>query len=915
MERKVQFLINTIATIKSDLKISRKIFSFAACLFLFFLSLNLTVSAQDESCGSTEHLSILKQSDPTLQSKIDTYEQQIQQWIADNPQESRSPNSVITIPVVIHVVYKNSTENISNTLCNQVIQELNQDYSRTNPDSHLTPAVWQSIAANPGIQFCLAQRTPTGAVTNGIERRQTTVQQFYYTNNKMKFFSTGGLDAWNVKKYMNIWICDVDVSFSEFPTGSASNTYGSVCRYGFLGLGKWVVTHEIGHSLNLRHIWGDDGGTCSGSDLVSDTPNQANKTTTCPGPFPQTDACSPNNPGIMFMNYMDYTPGYCSGSCSGCDSRNLFTNGQKARMLAVLNNPPYNALKTSNGCTPVTPAAPPIPTLSTNACGPKTLTRATPPSGVLYYWQGTSCGTSTANSASTYTVNTSGTYYLRARYTNGTWSTNCSSKIVTINPIPNIPPIPSVTANPCGSQTLTRAVPPTGITFYWQGTSCGSSTSNSALTYAASSTATYFIRAKSSAGCWSACDSVAVTVHSSPSPVITGQNAVCSNASGVIYSVINSGNNYFWSVIGGTIASGQNTNSIHINWGTAGVGTVTITETNQSTSCSKTVSFTVNINSSLNPLITANSSVNFCQGHFVVLDASSGFTSYLWSNGDTTQTISVANSGTFTVSVTAANGCTGTSSTPVSVTVYANPLAVINPVGVTTFCEGDSALLSTSSIGVVSYLWSNGGNSQSISVSDSGSYTVTIVDTNGCSATSAATIVTIHPLPPTPSITEYNDTLVSSSSTGNQWYLNTDTLIYGATSNFYIPSQNGNYTVTVTDSSGCSATSAEFNYSTSGIETMPVSVEPQPEITIYPNPNDGKFTVESLKWKVTDITIYNMIGEKIYSLKKEQISILYPTQQQAGSAFSIDLISQPPGIYFVQLLFGNKIFNKKIVLQ
>lgn len=892
--------------IKCSILFGKKIFS--AIIFVLFLSISITTyaqqTAQDESCGIMEYTNAAKLLDPLLESKMLNYEQQIQQWIADNP--DNEDRAVVTIPVVFHIVYKNSSENISNTKCLEVLQALNEDFGRTNPDAHLTPGVWTSIAANTGIQFCMAKRTPTGASTNGIERRQTSVQQFYYTNNKIKFFSTGGLNAWNVKKYLNIWIGDIDVSYGEFPTSTASNTFGLVCRYAFLGLGTWVATHEIGHCFNLRHIWGDDGGSCGGSDFVSDTPNQANKTSSCPGPFPQTDGCSPNNPGIMFMNYMDYTPGYCSGSCTNCDSRNLFTKGQKTRMNAVLNVLPYSALKTSNGCSPVIPPTPPVPTLSTNTCGPKTLTRATPPSGTIYYWQGTSCGTSTSlGSASNYTVNTSGTYYLRAKYSNGTWS-NCSSKAVVVNPIPANPAAPTVSLNLCGSKTLTTGVPPSGVTFYWQGTGCGTSTGSSGSTYSASVSGTYKIRARSSAGCWSSCSSVGVTINPNPTPSVSGQNSVCSNTNGVLYSVLNSGNIFSWSISGGTIASGQNTNSVFVNWGTAGIGIATVTETNPSTNCSKTVSMNVNINSSLNPSITSNGPTNICQGDSVMLDASAGFASYLWSNGATTQTITIFNTETFSVSVAGNNGCSGSSTTPVTVTVSPNPSITISPAGVTSFCEGDSVFLTSTSAGISTYTWTNGETTQNILVSDSGSYSVTVTDTNGCSTTSAVAVIIVNPLQPTPAIIQNNDTLSSSAASGNQWYLN-GFIITGATSQYYAVTENGSYSVIVTDTLfGCFAASDLINVENVSIETIfndpsLLSIFPNPVTNVlnisYSNPNSKSLTI-----KLIDIT-----GQLIYQ------EDLHPFRGDYNK--EIDMHNVASGIYFIKIIADTNVIIQKVVKE
>src|SRR5207253_634101 len=120
---------------------------------------------------------------------------------------------------------------------------------------------------------------------------------------------------------------------AQFPGGPAS-TDGVVVLYSSVGsiaspgtelhynLGR-SATHEIGHWLNLFHIWGDDNGSCNGSDQVSDTPNQGNNNFGCPS-FPHTDNCASGN-GVMFMNYMDYTDDDCM---------NMFTAGQKDRMQA-----------------------------------------------------------------------------------------------------------------------------------------------------------------------------------------------------------------------------------------------------------------------------------------------------------------------------------------------------------------------------------------------------------------------------------------------------------------------------------------------------------------------------------------------------------------------------------------------------
>ncbi len=193
------------------------------------------------------------------------------------------------------------------------------------------------------------------------------------------------------------------------------------------------------------------------------------------------------------------------------------------------------------------PPNPPTPASTNNACGDKTLSRPNPPSGTTYYWQGTSCGTSTGNSSSTYTCTSSGTYYLRAK-SNGVWSA-CSSVAVTVNPVPADAPAPSTTTNQCGPQTLTHGAEPGGVDFYWQNTSCGTTTSHGhATTFSAPTTGTYYLRARTTAGCWSNnCSSVAVAV--APTPATPPTPSVSTNSCGPLTLTMGTapaGQTYYW---------------------------------------------------------------------------------------------------------------------------------------------------------------------------------------------------------------------------------------------------------------------------------------------------------------------------------------------------------------------------------
>lgn len=320
--------------------------------FLVIISALTNQLKAQRTCGTDAHEQYLRSIDPKRESKLIEYRKLLESYASVN-QKLNSAASV-TIPVVIHVVYNTPSQNISNAQVISQVTVLNEDFGKTNADTTNTPAAFKTVAANTGIQFCLAQRDPVGNPTTGIERRSTTITSFT-TDDKVKFFAQGGLDAWDPSRYLNIWVCNLGgglLGYGEFPTGSYSNTFGAVNLYSAFGntgvvsppfnLGR-TCTHEFAHCFDIYHIWGDDGTACTGSDLCADTPNQAGATSGC-FIFPKTDACSPASPGIQFMNYMDYSDDNCM---------NMFTNNQSARMNNIISTPPYNSLLTSNGCIPV----------------------------------------------------------------------------------------------------------------------------------------------------------------------------------------------------------------------------------------------------------------------------------------------------------------------------------------------------------------------------------------------------------------------------------------------------------------------------------------------------------------------------------------------------------------------------------
>lgn len=373
--------------------------------YLLGLTLALSIIApataqHGRNCGTMENLHQLEQEDPALRERMQNIERETQQWISSQKGVANRSAVVINIPVVVHVVYNTTAQNISDAQINSQIAVLNADFRKLNSDISLLPTVFGPLAADCEIQFCLAQRDPSGNPTNGIVRRSTTVTSFS-SNNNIKYTTSGGSNAWPSSSYLNIWVGNLGSSllgYAQFPGGAAA-TDGVVINFtafGTTGTATFpfnkgrTATHEVGHWLNLRHIWGD--ANC-GDDQVADTPTQQTSNYGCPA-FPKV-TCNNGPNGDLHMNYMDYTDDACMY---------MFTNGQKSRMVATLNGARVS-LQTSQGCVP-----PPA-----GSCGvPSNLAATTTTSSATITWSAVT-GASSYNvqyrlsSSTTWTTTTSAT--------------------------------------------------------------------------------------------------------------------------------------------------------------------------------------------------------------------------------------------------------------------------------------------------------------------------------------------------------------------------------------------------------------------------------------------------------------------------------------------------------------------------
>ncbi|MBI5541131.1 MAG: PKD domain-containing protein [Bacteroidia bacterium] len=306
-------------------------FLIAVLMSVVLFAQNNTTSTK-RKCGFEEVQKWRLQNEPGYAEVYQKLQDFTNKFVADHP-NGYSPKAVITIPVVFHIVLSTAQQaTFADLRCTEQIAVMNQDYAGLN--THSMGPFAASLKTNTDLQFCLATISPTGAATNGIERRDWAGAP-WGTSSDVKHFATGGLDSWPTTDYLNIWVCDLGgglCGYALTPGGAATNPeYGLVNHYEYTGvtgasppynLGG-TGTHESGHCFDLKHTWGDAGG-CSPDDLVADTPPQDIETYGNPTP-PLLDACSGTAPGIMYMNFMDYVDDIAYAN---------FTPGQKTRIQA-----------------------------------------------------------------------------------------------------------------------------------------------------------------------------------------------------------------------------------------------------------------------------------------------------------------------------------------------------------------------------------------------------------------------------------------------------------------------------------------------------------------------------------------------------------------------------------------------------
>jgi len=395
--------------------------TFLSAFFLFQSIFFL--SAQSDKCYTDHAVDRLRANNPAYNAAMDAWRNAIQQIALQTPPANGSRGQVYVIPIVFHVILPSQAllNSVTDLEIQQQVATLNEDFRKQNADISTVRAIFTSLASDIEVEFCLATRDPSGNAANGITRTITAQADWDPSteSDDMKDDATGGHDAWNPLKYVNVWI--VDIAGSQFG-GTAGYAYiGSNGIHGdpvdgivldfTLGFGpnNRSLSHEMGHYFGLYHIWGVSGG-CSDDDGISDTPESSTANFNCDF---NTNSCNTGagDQPDMVENYMDYS-----------DCPVMFSAGQKTVMRTILTGVRGSLITNNLGCQSVN--SPPVANFSasvTAVCTGGTVSFTDISSNLPTSWSWTFTGGTPSSSTQqnpTVTYSTAGTYTVTLTATN-----------------------------------------------------------------------------------------------------------------------------------------------------------------------------------------------------------------------------------------------------------------------------------------------------------------------------------------------------------------------------------------------------------------------------------------------------------------------------------------------------------------
>ena len=839
----------------------------------------------------------LMQEEQWLQSEILKYKQRENAKVAAGQPKA----TLLTLPIIFHIITSGSgATNVAATWVQRQVDQLNLDYRNlagsTNP-----------VAGDIQIEFCLALLDENDNVLSepGINR-VTSYGAGPFSSNEMDANVKPGT-IWNPNDYVNIWVADLSgglLGYAQFPSnstlsglntnGGSANTDGVVILNtslgsvanpnpsgGQYGMGR-TLTHELGHWLGLRHIWGDGG--CTVDDYCNDTPKSDAANYNCT----TTNSCNDGtpDPNDMIENYMDYTNDACM---------NIFTEDQKTRVRTVMDVATRRvSLASSTKCNNLVANDAGIsaiispngtfcgltftPEVTIKNFGNQNLTSAT----ILYNvdggtnqsfnWTGNLAPSATENVTLPSMTSTAGTHIFNAETSNPNGSVDgftgndlgsSSFELTQASAGVNLPLVEGFTATTFAPTNWSIANGGnTGVT--WgrsnsQGTAPTAGNSAVIDNYTTNTTGDEDDLNLPSVdlSSYSTASLTFDVAYARYDATFNDQlDVVLSDDCGQTWNVV-------YSKASSTLATDPDQTAGYTQPSTWRNETIDLTPyvgSNKVDIAFRNISgygqflYIDNINltgQSTSP--TANftaSSLTICSGSSVTFtNTSSNASTYAWNfgpgavpataTGAGPHTVNYANAGSYNVTLTIDGGADATSQT-VTVSNGNTPTILVNGTassGSVQVCADQPVSLTASSVAGDTYQWQNNGNNvasgSSFTPITDGTYTVISTSAAGCTATSASTVVTIYPVP-TASISANGSTNICqgqsvtlSANTGAgltyQW-LNNGSNITGAISSTYTANTSGTYSVVVTNNNGCSATSS----------TQTVTVNSLPNAAITP---------------------------------------------------------------------------------